>query len=161
MLDGRAMSLAKRPGMFQTVLLATAVAGSLDISAAIVYWGVQGASPDRILQGIAGGLLGIATFKGGFATALLGAVLHYSMMAAMVAAYFLAVRRLPWLDRRPYGWGALYGVFLLVLMDYVVVPLSAYPFHPPFNPPWFLCDLGSHVFFVGIPIALFARRART
>ena len=159
MLDGVTMNLPKIPGPLPVLLLATVVAGSLDISAAILYWGVQGAEPYRILQGIAGGLLGKATFDGGFATAALGGVLHYSIMAAMAVVYFLAARRLPGLDRRPYAWGALYGVVLLLVMDYVVLPLSAYPFHPSFNMPWFLCDLGSHVFFVGIPIALFARLA--
>jgi len=148
-----------RRTLLTNMLAATAVAGALDIATALLFWGLKGASPERLLQGIAGGLLGHATFDGGFVTASLGLVLHFTMMAVMVGAYFWASRRAEYLIRRPLLWGAIYGAALLGLMNYVVVPLSAYPGKPVFNPIWLLCDLGSHIFFVGIPIAFFARRA--
>ena len=41
------------------------LAGGLDITAAFVIYGVRGATPVRILQSIASGLLGVAAFQGG------------------------------------------------------------------------------------------------
>ncbi|HSC47997.1 MAG TPA: hypothetical protein VLG68_07915 [Gammaproteobacteria bacterium] len=159
MLDGIETLPAKRPKFLSTLLIATVIAGTLDIATALLFWGLKGVPPGRILQGIASGLLGRPAFDGGGSTAALGLALHFCMMAVMVGAYFWASRRAGYLIRRPLLWGAIYGVALLGLMNYVVVPLSAFPGTPVFNPVWFLCDLGSHVFFVGIPIALYARRA--
>ena len=158
MLDGTETPSAKKPKFLSILLIATAVAGALDIATALLFWGLKDVPAERILQGIASGLLGRAAFDGGVLTAALGLALHFSMMAVMVGAYFWASSRAEYLVRRPLFWGAIYGIALLGLMNYVVVPLSAFPGESVFNLVWFLCDLGSHVFFVGIPIAFFARR---
>ena len=47
-------------------------AGVLDITAALVVYGAFGLRPQRLLQGIAAGLLGPKSFDGGIATAALG-----------------------------------------------------------------------------------------
>lgn len=159
MPDGAALSRVKRPNPLPVLMLATLVAGTLDISTALVFFASMGVAPTRILQGIAGGLLGHASFDGGLATAALGGLLHYCIMFAMVLAYYLSSLKMARLREEPYLWGGFYGVFLLLLMNYVVVPLSAYPLHSNVYLPWFLCDLGAHVFFVGMPAALFARWA--
>ena len=159
MFDGIGTPQGGGPKLLRNWLIATAVAGTLDISMALLFWGLKGASCERLLQGIAGGLLGRAAYDGGFPSAALGLVLHFCMMAVMAGAYFWASLRAQYLVRRPLLWGAIYGAALLGLMNYIVVPLSAFPGKPVFNPVWFLSDLGSHVFFVGIPIALYARRS--
>jgi hypothetical protein len=159
MLDGIETHAAKHPKLLSNLLLATLLAAALDIATALLFWSLKGASAERLLQGIAGGLLGHATYDGGSFTAALGFLLHFAMMFIMAGAYFWASLRAGYLVRRPLLWGAIYGAALLGLMNYIVVPLSAFPGKPVFNPVWFLCDLGSHIFFVGIPIAFFARRA--
>src|SRR5262249_4395520 len=60
------------------ILLATAVVAAADLADAIIVWvGVfQRSTVPRILQSIAAGLLGPATYRGGTATALLGLGLH-------------------------------------------------------------------------------------
>jgi uncharacterized membrane protein YagU involved in acid resistance len=77
----------------------------------------------------------------------------------MAAAYFLASHRLGFLVRRPVLAGIAYGVLLYVVMNFVVLPLSALPPHvwKPTLPA--LTDLCSHMLFVGVPIALATRRA--
>ncbi len=43
----------------------------------------------------------------------------------MAAVYYVAARRQPLLWRRPLVCGSAYGLVVYVIMDYVVVPLSA------------------------------------
>jgi hypothetical protein len=55
-----------RPGL-AAIVWGGLPAGGLDITAAFVIYGLRGASPVRILQSIASGLLGAAAFQGGVA----------------------------------------------------------------------------------------------
>lgn len=139
--------------------LATLLSGTLDIVFACTWWGVQGVSPPRILQGIASGLLGAESFRGGVATAALGLALHYAIMLAMAATYFIGARRLPVLWQRPLPCGAIYGLVLYLVMNRIVVPLSlAGQGSGPLA--WVVAGIGAHVLLVGIPIAWMARAWR-
>ena len=82
-------------------------------------------APSRILQSIAAGLLGRASFQGGAATAALGLVLHFFIAFGIVGTYFVVARAVPALTRRPFLTGPLYGLVAYGVMNYVVVPLSA------------------------------------
>ena len=103
----------------------TFIVGSLDLLDAIIFFGLRGVTPLRILQGIAAGLLGRASFDGGSATGALGALLHFSIAFAIVTTYFLASRRLRSLTSHPFLYGPLYGVAVYLVMNLIVVPLSA------------------------------------
>jgi hypothetical protein len=92
-------------GALATVALGTLVAGTLDISAAIITWLVQGVSATRVLQSVAGGLLGRVTFNGGAATAVLGLLLHFLIMSVIVTVFYVASRRLPVLTRHWFWCG--------------------------------------------------------
>jgi hypothetical protein len=144
------------------VLLGTLTVGVLDILDAFVFFGVRnGVSPVRILHSIAAGLLGREAARGGgIPTAVLGAFLHFFIAFVVVAVYVFASRRLPVLARRPLLFGALYGLTVYAVMNYVVLPLSATE-GPAGLPP--LPVLGNglliHMLGVGIPSALFARVA--
>lgn len=141
------------------ILLAGLTAATLDILYAAGFWALKGVPPTRILQSVAAGVLGKASFSGGAATAALGLALHCLIAVAMAAAYFLVARRLPLLVRRPWTCGALYGLLLYVVMQYVVLPLSAVPGGGAPNPLWITCSIVTHVLLVGLPIAWFARHA--
>src|SRR5688572_33439504 len=108
------------------VLAGGFVAGTLDIAYACLFWAIKSGVPaERILQSVAAGLLGPASFQGGGTTAALGLALHYVIAFAMSLVYYLAARQWPLLWQRPLLCGAAYGVLLYVAMNYVVVPLSA------------------------------------
>lgn len=81
------------------VAIAGVVAGCLDLVYAFVYFGFRGVTPVRILQSIATGLLGRASYGGGGATALLGAVLHFFILIVAAALFYFASRGVPWLVR--------------------------------------------------------------
>jgi hypothetical protein len=134
-------------------------AGLLDILNAIAFWWIySGTSPQAILQSIAAGLMGKSAFAGGAATAALGLCLHFAIMFAMAAVYWLAGRQWPWMIARPLAAGVGYGLLTWGAMNYVVVPLSrAQP--PPFIPAWFADGLLAHVLLVGLVFAFVARRS--
>lgn len=111
----------------------------------------------RLLQGIAGGLLGPRTFEGGLATALLGLLCHFLIAFSAAAVYVLASRRMPFLVERTLLAGVLYGVAVYFFMNRLVVPLSAATKYP-FSIQMMVIGVVIHIFCVGLPIALAARR---
>ena len=142
----------------KALVLGTAVVGTLDILDALVFFGLRGARPIRILQAIAAGLLGRKAFQGGIATAALGGILHFFIAFVIVAVYFVASRRTPLLTRYAVPFGLLYGVGVYFVMNYVVIPLSAAA-PGAFSMPVFINGILIHALGVGLPAALFARAA--
>lgn len=149
----------RRPFVFAT-LVGGAIGGSLDLTYAIVFSALRGTPPMRLLQSVATGLLGPAAYDGGTSTAVLGFLLHFFMAMLMAAAFYLASRHWTWLIRRPVIAAVLYGAFLYPFMQFVVLPLSAYPHAFVFRPGFFALNLLVHMFLMGLPIALATRRAR-
>ena len=141
------------------VLAGGAVAGTLDITYACTFWAVKrGVPAQRIMQSVAAGLLGEASFTGGRATAALGLALHYFIAISMAVVYYLVARRWPLLWQRPVACGVAYGLLLYGIMNFVVVPLSAA--RPGSKDPvWIVLSSVVHAFLIGVPIALFVRRA--
>ena len=74
--------LGKPWSLGQAIGYGTLAVGGLDALAAIVTFGLRGTTPYRIFQGIAVGLLGRASFDGGWATSALGLVLHFTSRSA-------------------------------------------------------------------------------
>lgn len=141
------------------LLVGGAVVGTIDILYAIGFWYVvRDVAPLRVMQSVAAGILGRDAFMGGAATGALGLALHYFIATSMVIAYHLAGRRVRVLFDRAVPLGLLYGVLLYGVMNYVVIPLSAAS-RPGFYAPWVLISLAVHAIGIGLPCALFARRA--
>jgi len=109
----------------RALLWGGAIAGVLDISAAIVLTVMAGAKVPRMLQGIASALLGPVSFDLGFATVALGLAMHFAIAFSWTALFLLAVRRLPWLLRQPLPTGIAYGTLVYFAMYRVVLPLGA------------------------------------
>lgn len=126
--------------------------GVLDITAAFVTWGMRGVSSARVLQSIARGLLGPATFKGGMPAAMLGLALHFFIAFSAAAVYWFASRRMPVLASRPVPFGVLYGIAVYGVMYWIVMPLSA---APPSRAAFSATAIAivTHIFCVGLPIA--------
>ena len=145
-----------------TAAIGGGIGGLLDAIYATVLWGViLGSNPAGIWQSVAAGLLGKASFDGGNATAALGLALHFFIAFVMALVYVLASRRLPVLLSRPILMGVLYGFVLYVVMNFVVVPLSAIGWRTP-TLVGSIRALIPHILFVGPAISLIAaRRART
>lgn len=148
-----------RADALRVILWGGLLAGLLDILDAMIAWGFRGVSPVRILQSIASGLLGREAFAGGLATASLGTLLHFFMACCAALAYGAVSLRFPLLIRHPIPCGLAFGVLWYLFMNYIVLPLSAFPGGGAPTLLMLVNNLLAHTVLFGLPIALFARRA--
>lgn len=110
----------------RAVTIGACVVATLDMLDCVVVYGLlRGVTVTQCFQGVASGLLGRASFQGGWPTVLLGGVLHLFNATVIVSVYYVASRRIPLLTRRPVLSAILYGCLVFVVMNFVVVPLSA------------------------------------
>jgi uncharacterized membrane protein YagU involved in acid resistance len=157
-------SIAGRPKAFETILVGGLIAGILDGFDAVVYYGwASGVGPTRLFQHIASGLLGVKAFSGGWPTTFLGVACHFAIASGAAAVFYAASLMIPFLAQKPWISGPVFGLCVFLVMHNIVVPLSAVAPRKTPMAGWELADqLFSHMFFVGLPIALMARRsART
>jgi len=143
----------ERSKSYRAIFWGGLIAGALDLTAAFVNSGLRGIGPMRVLLGIASGLLGAAAAKGGLATAVLGAVLHFFIATVVTAVYYAASRKLNLLIQQAIVCGMVYGIAVYGFMNSIVVPLSAFPYKIPYN----VAGLLIHILCVGLPIALVVR----
>jgi len=139
------------------VLLGGGIAATLDIVYAILRNGGYGKAPLWTLQSVASGWLGSAAFESGWPGGILGLVSHYSILFVGAAAYYAASRRAPMLRAQAWACGAFFGVLVYLFMNFVVMPLSAFPYQLSYPPLRLLEGFASHAVFVGIPIGLVIR----
>ncbi|WP_363796259.1 hypothetical protein ABU614_11970 [Lysobacter firmicutimachus] len=132
------------------------IAATLDIAYAISYWGLTvGVPAQRVLHSVASGLVGREiALAGGAPTAALGLFLHYFIALVMAAVYAVAAVRLAWMRRHPWIASTLYGLWLFVAMNFIVVPLSrAGGKGLPDDVVWIVLSVLVHVMCVVWPIA--------
>lgn len=140
------------------VLIGGALGGLVDFLFATIS-AVNGGAPwMRPWKGVAGGLFGKAAMQGGLEMAILGAALHFLIcIVGAILLYFIA-SRVKWIPKHWITLGILYGIALLAVMNYVIVPLSAigraiYPLSNIHVTAFF------HILLVGWPTAFFVSRA--
>lgn len=135
------------------------IAGALDLAAACgVSWLRAGLRPVRVMQSIASGLMGSAAYSGGATAAVLGVALHFLIATTATAVFYVASRKLRFLLEQPVLWGLVYGVFVYAFMNFVVLPLSAFPQRAAPTLSGRIIGLLIIMFFVGLPIAIVVRR---
>jgi uncharacterized membrane protein YagU involved in acid resistance len=140
----------------QAVLFGGLIAGTVDIGAASL---ISGRNPVFISQFIAGGLLGKPALEGGLQTAALGVALQWAMSILIAAIYVFASTRIEMLRSRWLVSGIAFGIPVYFVMEYVVVPLSAWHRVPKFSPIPFAENLLAMMVF-GVIIAFFASKTR-
>lgn len=150
----------RAPSPLRGILVGGLIAGILDITYATVmlFFRAQ-RSPLWTLQSVASGLLGRAAFEGGLASGLLGLLAHFTIALGAAATYWIASRRIGVLRQYPVLSGLVFGVLVYLFMNFVVLPLSAYPFPLKFPPATLAKGFLFHALLVGLPIALSARYA--
>ena len=154
-----ATSSPRQSRAYQTILIGGLIAGTLDIIAACLQaWLRSATTPMRVGQFIASGVLGRAAFSGGNKTALLGIAFHYLIATTATAVFYFASRKLHFLVERPVSMGLLYGVFVYLFMNFVVIPLSAIQRTGGATLSNRIVSALISRFCVGLPIALIVRR---
>jgi hypothetical protein len=128
-------------------------AAALDLLAAVlIYHGTA----VGVMKSIARGWLGPAARSGGAAVAALGLASHIGILVVAAAIFVLASVRAPILRRWFWITGPVFGACVYGVMHYVVVPLSRAPHRLPQGSN-FAWEFASHLFLVGLVIALWAR----
>ena len=138
------------------IVIATLICGTLDILWAVILTLWRGHEPGAMLQRVASGPFPAAT-EWGATGSILGLVVHFMLMAIMVAIFVLAAARAPSLLDRPLLSGLIYGLVTYAVMNLIVVPLR----FPAAWPPSLLSittQLFAHIVPVGWPTAFVSRR---
>ncbi|HEX6770502.1 MAG TPA: hypothetical protein VF126_00655 [Acidobacteriaceae bacterium] len=140
----------------QAILTSTLLCGTFDGIAASAQAATLRIPISRVWKGVASGLLGSCALEtGSGATAALGLVLHFFISLVISTIYVLAALHVPFLIQRPFLAGALYGITVFLVMNFVVLPLSRRP-KRPFNLKFAATQLVIHIVVVGWSIALSA-----
>jgi magnesium-transporting ATPase (P-type) len=145
---------ARTARVFLTKIIITGfLVGTLDILGAVI---VYQAAPDRLFRAIASGAFGAgAAFSGGTIMIFWGVLFHFIIAFAWTILFFLVYPMFPSLWKNKYITGALYGVFVWIVMNIIVIPLSAIA-PRPFEFTSAAIGASILVVAVGMPIAILA-----
>ncbi len=140
------------------VLLAGFTAGLADFLFASITRAMSGGSWMDPWKGVAGCLIGKAAREGGFEMVLLGIAVHFFICFSAAAMLYFILKKVPALPRQWLLVAVVYGIVFMLVMNYVVAPLSLarrsiYPVETlPINAFW-------HIVLVGLASAWFVTRA--
>jgi hypothetical protein len=152
------MNSIDRARLVRATLVGGLAAGILDaVDAVVAFKAVLGLDPIPIYQFVASGMLGPSAFSDGAATALVGLAAHFLIAFSAAAVFVVVSARWRGLLQHYAVAGALHGIGVFVVMNYVVIPLSRIP-AAPFSLPLFLNGVIGHALLVGLPIAYAAKR---
>ncbi|HSH66820.1 MAG TPA: hypothetical protein VLB84_13740 [Bacteroidia bacterium] len=110
----------------RTVLVLGLLVGTLDILAAILDFYINtGKNPSSIFKYISSAILGKEAFTGGTGIIIIGLFLHYGI-AFLFTIFFvwLHVKKKKLLPGNRLLTGIVYGIFIWMVMNLIIVPLS-------------------------------------
>jgi hypothetical protein len=136
---------------FMAIAVGGVIAGTLDLIQAIIQFGAD------IPLAIAAGLLGRSAFEGGAGTYALGVLLHFFIALSAAAIYYAASRRLGFLIDHALVCGLFFGIAVELVMNLVVLPLSALQSRGPFELRDLIQGLVVHMVVIGLPISFSVR----
>ena len=125
--------------VLKAALIGGLFSGALDIAAASLAFH---ANFGRVLQAVAAGIYGKASFTMGMTSMVVGAAAQEFITVVAALLYCLASLRLPLLLRQWFVCGLLYGALCNIIVTYGIVPLSNARVTP----------LGSYGFWVNLAI---------
>lgn len=116
----------QRSGSFIRAVVTTGlIAGTLDIIGAIVNFMVNGGKdPLIIFQYIASAVFGKAAFDGSAGPMIAGFLLHYLIAFIFTLFFFLLFPKIKLLQSRTIPVAIVYGIFVWVIMNKIVLPLT-------------------------------------
>ena len=145
----------------RAILYGAAVVGALDFAYASLFVSFLGRPWYRAWQGVAAAFLGRSSFEGGYRTALLGILLHFTVAACIVTTYWVLSGWIPVMRRSVALPGLLFGAAAFFVMNLVVVPLTRIGRQPLVWSPFQVGGLLLHILLLGPAAAWFVGRARS
>ncbi|MFZ2905765.1 MAG: hypothetical protein WAZ98_06135 [Cyclobacteriaceae bacterium] len=113
--------------LLKPILLAGLIVGTLDITAAIIQTLIAGGDPMKMLQFIASGVFGREAFEGGTIYSFYGLFFHYCIATGWTILFFLIYPKLKTTLKNTGTIGVVYGLFVWLMMNRVVLPISNTP----------------------------------
>jgi hypothetical protein len=144
---------------FSRIIKAGLIVGTLDIVSACIYYFIKtgGSNPLNVLKFVASGIFGKEASSGGNKMIIAGLIFHYLIAFAFTIFFFWLYSKTHVLSRNKILTGILYGVFVWVVMNLVVIPLSNIPSRP-FNLVNSIINAAILVVCIGIPLSFMANR---
>lgn len=152
-------SPAIRNSLFRSIALGGIIIGLLHliVQVGIVFGLLLKIPYISSLQFVASGAMGNAAYTGGLATALLGLVLELLMTIIIAGIFIIGANRIPLLRQHVIPGSLLYGFGVFIVMNFIVLPLSAAP-PLPAPPMWLFIEMIlEHILLVGLPLGLLVR----
>jgi len=111
-----------------------------------------------VYQYIASGALGESTFAGGIPTALLGALFHFIFSIVIAGVFILDVDRISLLQRHIIPGSLLFGFGVFIVMNMILIPLSATPPLPTPPMPEVIINMVDHMLVRGLLLGIVEQR---
>jgi hypothetical protein len=127
-------------------------AGAFDMATAFITFG------PGVPRVIAGGLLGRGALQGGTGTYILGFFLHFFIAISAAAVYYAVSRRLRFMTQHALVCGMFFGIAIYLVMNLIVLPLSALHASRPIAIQAEIQGLLVHMILIGLPISFSVRR---
>jgi len=142
------------PVSLRTIVLSGIVAGVLDILAAITMRSLQTGknSAEPVLRFVASGIFGREAFSGGEAMVFWGLAFHFIIAFCFAFLFFVLYPHLGFIKRYKVLGAIVYGLFVWVVMNRIVVPLSNTP-RLPFKWEGALIHMVILIICIGIPVS--------
>jgi hypothetical protein len=159
MATANTLSLTTRNSLLRTIVLGGMCIFIIQfIHQWVVATLLQGNPFALVWQYIASGALGTAAFEAGVATVLLGLLFHLIISFIIAGVFILSADRIPLLRRYAMAGALLYGFGVFIVMNLIVVPLSAAPPVPAPTTPWLIEAVVEHILGVGLPLGILVWR---
>ncbi|UII34655.1 hypothetical protein LVD17_12635 [Fulvivirga ulvae] len=144
--------------MAKKILFAGLFVGLLDGAAACINAYVSlGVQPRGVFKYISSGLLGKAAYEAETLPVILGIIIHFIIAVTATGIFYQFYKRYGQALRPVVLFGGIYGIWIWLFMNYVVIPLSLIGTYPS-NLYQITIGLLVHVFVIGIPMALLVRK---
>jgi len=148
--------IKRTSSILKTILLTGLLSGTLDISGAIIDYLLSGGTrPVLIFRYIARAVFGKEAAGAGTLMPALGLFFHYAISYGWTLIFFLLYPRLKLGSKNKFATGLLYGILIWVVMNLVILPLTALP-STPFSVKSSITGILLLMFLMGLPISLFA-----
>jgi hypothetical protein len=150
---------SQRSSNFLIIVWIGLIAGTLDITDNLIFNLLRGVSSKMVFQYSASALIGRSSFQRGGESIALGVVLHYAIALSWTCVFYAASRKISVMSRRPVICGLIYGGFVYLFMNFIVLPLTRLPYAPR------AMTIASRIngvlallLFIGLTISLMVRR---
>lgn len=152
------MTTTRSKSIFKAILITGLIAGILDATAASLNYYIRtGNNPARVFQFVASGVFGKNPDPSGYTKAAWGLFFHFCFAYIFTIFFFLIYPKIKKIAANSIVTGLMYGAFVWLVMNLIVVPLSNTP-KLPFNLGQTILGIGFILVCIGLPISIMAKR---